>query len=209
MKTVLFVKANDRADHESVSVQLYNAFLSSYQKSHTDDHIIELDLYQEPLPYMNAHLINGRHKKRMGKALLTAEEKITSLAEQYVDQFIQADKMIIAFPLWNLSIPGVLHTYLNYLILEDKTIKTTDNEGPVGLLTSKKAALLNARGGIYSEDPMASIEMSVNYVKNIMNLIGIRDISTVIIEGHHSYPHRASEIIQKGLQEAEQLAIDF
>lgn len=209
MSTVLFVKANDRTNHESVSVQLYNTFLSSYQKSHRDDQLIELDLFQESLPYMNADLINGRIKKRKGEPLLASEEKITSLAEQYIDQFMQADKIIIAFPLWNLSIPGVLHTYLNYLVLEGKTIKITDSEGPVGLLTNKKAALLNARGGIYSEEPMASIEMSVNYVSNILNLIGIRDISTVIVEGHLSYPHRAEEIIDKGLQEAERLAVDF
>lgn len=209
MKTILFIKANDRTDDESVSVRLYNTFLSSYQKSHIDDQIIELDLFQENLPYVNANLIFGRYKKQRGESLLKEEEEITSLADQYVDQFIKADKVVIAFPLWNLSIPGVLHTYLNYLILENKTVKLSDTEGPVGLLTNKKVALLNARGGIYSEEPMSSIEMSLNYVSNIMNLIGIRDISTVIIEGHLSYPHRAEEIIHKGLQEAEQLAIDF
>ncbi|MNJ41336.1 FMN-dependent NADH-azoreductase 1 [compost metagenome] len=54
MSTVLFVKANNRGLEQAVSVMLYQAFLDSYKESHPGDTIIELDLFKEELPYLNA-----------------------------------------------------------------------------------------------------------------------------------------------------------
>ncbi len=64
-------------------------------------------------------------------------------------------------------------------------------EGPVGLVSNQKVALLNARGGIYSEGPAAQSEMAVNYVEAIMNFFGIQQLSKVIIEGHNQLLDRA------------------
>ncbi|MDZ4910629.1 FMN-dependent NADH-azoreductase, partial [Clostridium perfringens] len=52
MTKVLFVKANNRPSDEAVSVKLYDTFLASYKESHPNDTVIELDLYNEELPYM-------------------------------------------------------------------------------------------------------------------------------------------------------------
>ena len=71
------------------------------------------------------------------------------------------------FPLWNLTIPAVLHTYIDYLNRAGKTFKYT-SQGQVGLLGDKKVALLNARGGIYSEGAAADMEMAVKYVSTMM-----------------------------------------
>ncbi|PGA52553.1 FMN-dependent NADH-azoreductase, partial [Bacillus pseudomycoides] len=95
---------------------------------------------------------------------LTAEEaKAVAVADKYLDQFLAADKVVFGFPLWNLTIPAVLHTYIDYLNRAGKTFKYTP-EGPVGLIGSKKIALLNASGGVYSEGPKAAMEMAVKYV---------------------------------------------
>ena len=59
MKTVLFIKANNRPEEEAVSVKLYETFLDSYKKSHPQDKVIELDLYNEELPYIGVDLINA------------------------------------------------------------------------------------------------------------------------------------------------------
>ncbi|MEH7507835.1 FMN-dependent NADH-azoreductase, partial [Priestia megaterium] len=62
MSYTLFIKANDRSASEAVSVKLYDAFLESYQQSHQDEEIIELNLFQEELPYLGADMINGQFK---------------------------------------------------------------------------------------------------------------------------------------------------
>ena len=208
MSYTLFIKANDRSASEAVSVKLYDAFLESYQQSHQDEEIIELNLFQEELPYLGADMINGQFKLARGLEVTAAENKAAETANYYLEQFVRADKIVIAFPLWNFTVPAVLHTYFDYLNQAGKTFKYTP-EGPVGLLGDKKVMLLNARGGVYSEGPSAEVEMAVKYVSSVLQFFGITDVNSVIIEGHNQFPDRAQEIIESGLEQAAQAAKIF
>ncbi|SCW64351.1 FMN-dependent NADH-azoreductase [Paenibacillus tianmuensis] len=208
MSTVLFVKANFRPIEQAVSVKLYKAFLDSYKESHPEDLIIELDLFSENLPYYDANTLNGIFKLATGMELNSEEKEATETVNKYLKQFLEADKVVFAFPLWNFTVPAVLHTYFDYLCQAGKTFRYT-SEGSVGLLSDKKVALLNARGGVYSEGPKASLEMSVNYVTNMMNFFGIKDLTTVIVEGHNQFQDKAVDIIQNGIERAARAAETF
>jgi FMN-dependent NADH-azoreductase len=208
MSYTLFIKANDRSASEAVSVKLYDAFLESYQQSHQDEEIIELNLFQEELPYLGADMINGQFKLARGLEVTAAENKAAETANYYLEQFVEADKIVIAFPLWNFTVPAVLHTYFDYLNQAGKTFKYTP-EGPVGLLGDKKVMLLNARGGVYSEGPSAAVEMAVKYVSSVLQFFGVTDVNSIIIEGHNQFPDRAQEIIESGLEQAAQAAKTF
>ncbi|CAJ1004412.1 MULTISPECIES: FMN-dependent NADH-azoreductase [Bacillales] len=208
MSKVLFVKANNRPIEQSVSVKLYHAFLDSYKESHPNDEVVELDLFAENLPYYDVTKINAMYKSGQGMELTAEEQKAADLVNKYLNQFLEADKVVFAFPLWNFTVPAVLHTYIDYLCQAGKTFKYTP-EGPVGLLNNKKVALLNARGGIYSEGPAAAAEMAVNFVQNVLGFLGVKDISTVIVEGHNQFPDKAEAIVQEGLEKAAKLAETF
>lgn len=206
MASVLFIKANDRPKEESVSVRMYHAFYKRYQDTHTDDTLIELDLHQELLPYLGKVMINGNKKKAYGESLTAEEQAVQQIVAKHLEQFVSVDKLVIAFPLWNLSVPAVLHSYLDYMHQPGKTFSYTD-QGAVGLLTDKKAALLNARGGVYAEDNRS--EMAVSFVRNHLHFFGITDITTLVIEGHHKFPERKDAIIAAGLYEVIQSAATF
>ncbi|ASB88873.1 FMN-dependent NADH-azoreductase [Bacillus sonorensis] len=208
MSKVLFVKANDRTVEEAVSVKLYEAFLNSYKENHPNDEIIELDLYKENPPYLGRNAINGTFKAGKGMELTEEEKAAAAVADRYLDQFVKADKVVFAFPLWNFAVPAVLHTYIDYLSRAGVTFTYTP-EGPKGLMGDKKVALLNARGGIYSEGPMAAMEMSLNYMKTVMGFFGIQDLHTVVVEGHNALPDQAQKIIEDGLAEAKKAAAAF
>ncbi|MBS4189698.1 FMN-dependent NADH-azoreductase [Bacillus sp. FJAT-49705] len=208
MTTVLFVKANNRPADQAVSVQLYDAFLASYKESHPNDTVVELDLYNEELPYVGVDMINGTFKAGRGLDLTEKEAKAVAVADKYLDQFLVADKVVFGFPLWNLTIPAVLHTYIDYLNRAGKTFKYTP-EGPVGLIGNKKIALLNASGGVYSKGPAAEVEMAVKYVASMMGFFGVKDLEKVVIEGHNQFPDKAEEIITVGLEKAVKVASTF
>ncbi|GIQ69071.1 FMN-dependent NADH-azoreductase [Xylanibacillus composti] len=208
MSTILFVKANNRPVEQAVSVKLYNRFLESYRNSHPEDTITELDLFAETLPYLDDTLINANFKVANGMEISLEEQQKKEIADRYLNQFLAADKVVFAFPLWNFSVPAVLHTYLDYLAQAGKTFKYTP-EGPVGLIPDKKVALLHASGGIYSEGPAAPLEMSLNYVTNMMRFFGVQNIVSIRIEGHNQLPDRANQIIDKGLAQAADAAVTF
>ncbi|CAH0305312.1 FMN-dependent NADH-azoreductase [Bacillus sp. Soil745] len=208
MTTVLFVKANNRPANQAVSVKLYEAFLASYKESHPNDTVVELDLYKEELPYVGVDMINGTFKASRGLDLIAEEAKAVTVADKYLEQFLAADKVVFGFPLWNLTIPAVLHTYIDYLNRAGKTFKYTP-EGPVGLIGDKKIVLLNASGGVYSEGPKAEVEMAVKYVASMMSFFGVKNIEKVVIEGHNQFPDKAEEIIAAGLEKAVKVASTF
>lgn len=210
MATVLMVRANDRPSNQAVSVQMYETFVQSYREAHPEDKIVELDLFAEKdqLPYYNAEAINGMYKKGQGLELTEKEQQLTNLIETKLNQFMSVDKVMFAFPLWNFTVPAVLHTYMDYLCQAGKTFRYTP-EGPVGLLPDKKVALLVARGGIYSEGPNAEVEGAMRYMQAIMRFFGIQDLTQLVIEGHNAFPDRGEKIIQEGLERVAKAAQEF
>lgn len=208
MNKVLFVKANNRPADQSVSVQMYNAFKHAYQETNPSDQITELDLFAVDLPYFDDTMMTGRYKLANGYEPSAEEKAAAEVANRYLDQFLSTDKIVFAFPLWNFTIPAQLLTYLFYLNQAGKTFKYTP-QGPVGLAGDKKIALLNARGGVYSEGPMSAVEMSVSYVRNQLNFFGIKDLEIVVTEGHNQFPDRKDAIIEAGVKQAAEAGARF
>ncbi|TDF98756.1 FMN-dependent NADH-azoreductase [Paenibacillus piri] len=204
MANVLFIKANNCSAEDSVSVRMYDTFLASYKETHQDDEIVQTDLFSEHLPYLGGTMITGNYKVANGYSLTPEEEAEQAFVRKHLEPFLAADKVVIAFPLWNLTVPAVLHTYLDYLHQPRKTFKYSD-AGLVGLLPGKKVALLNARGGTYRDED----EIAVNFVKKHLQVFGITDFTMVRIEGHRQAPGRSEEIIVDGLRATDQAARMF
>lgn len=200
MSKLLFIKANNRPSDQAVSIKMYDAFLHSYRKHHPNEEFIELDLFQEHLPYLDNVMLTGIFKASRGHKLTTEEQTLVEIADKYLNQFLAAEKIVFAFPLWNETVPAVLHTYIDYLNRAGKTFRYTP-EGPQGLASGKKVVLLNARGGDYSRDTNKK-EMAVNFMLSNLKLFGITDVTSIITEGHNQYPDRKAEIIQQGIEHA-------
>ncbi|MBP1989754.1 FMN-dependent NADH-azoreductase [Paenibacillus eucommiae] len=207
MANVLFIKANDRPAEQAISLQMYETFLNTFKETHASDVITELDLYKEELPYYGNDAITGMYKLSQGYELTPQEQEATNIVSRYLDQFLKADKVVIAFPLWNYVAPAPLISYISYLTQVGKTFRYTA-EGPVGLVGDKKVVLLNARGGIYSTGPMSAIESAIKPLKATLGLFGI-EAEVVIIEGHNQFKDRSAQIISEGLEETAKIAANF
>ncbi|QAY66682.1 FMN-dependent NADH-azoreductase [Paenibacillus protaetiae] len=208
MAKVLFVKANDRPADQAVSVKLYEEFLKTYKEAHPQDEVTELDLFALNLPYYGNTTITALYKQSQGWDLTAEEKQAADLANGYLDQFLAAEKVVLAFPLWNFTVPAPLITYLSYLSQAGKTFKYTA-EGPVGLAGNKKVALLTARGGVYSVPPMDSIEHALKLVQATIGFWGITQTEEVVIEGHNADQSRSQQIIADGLKRAAEVASKF
>ncbi|MFS0670099.1 FMN-dependent NADH-azoreductase [Peribacillus frigoritolerans] len=205
---VLFVKVNDRPADQAISSKMYDTFLQTYKETHRADEVTELDLFKEELPYYGNTAITGLYKRNQGLELTAEEENAAKLVDQYLNQFMAMDKVVFAFPLWNSTVPAPLITYLSYLAQAGIMFNYTA-EGPVGYAGDKKVMLLNARGSDYALEGMASAEMAVSLVKNIISLWGIKNPETVVIEGHNQYPDRSQKIIADGLESVAKAAEAF
>ena len=208
MSKVLFITANDRPAEQAISSKMYETFLNTYKEANPADEIAELNLFNADLPDYGNMAIMGVYKRNQGLELSAEEAKAADLVDQYLNQFLSVDKIVLAFPLWNSMVPAPLVNYISYLAQAGRTFKYTA-EGAVGLVNGKKAVLLNARGGDYSSETMAPFEMAIKYVQTNFGFWGITDVETIVIEGHNQYPDRAQDIIADGLEAVAKAAGKF
>lgn len=211
MAKVLYITAHPLNENQSDSLAAGKAFIETYKEVNQNDEIIHLDLFKENIPQIDADVLGGWGKLQKGTAFedLSSEEqaKVGRLAE-LVEQFTGADKFVFVTPLWNFSFPPVMKAYLDSVAVAGKTFRYTA-EGPVGLLTDKKALHIQARGGYYSEGPAAEVEMGHRYLATIMNFFGVPSFEGVFIEGHNANPEKAQEIKENGIARAKDMAHTF
>lgn len=211
MAKVLYITANPNDETVSFSKSVGKSFLEAYQEKNPNDEIVNLDLYKENIPYIDTDVFSGWGKLQSGKGFdeLSSEEqsKVGRLSE-LVDQFISADKYVFVTPLWNFSFPPLMKAYLDAVAVAGKSFNYTE-QGPVGLLTDKKALHIQASGGIYSKGPAAEMEMGHRYLGTLMKFFGVPSFEGIFVEGHAATPERADEIKQEAITKAVELAKTF
>jgi len=200
LTNVLVVKANNRPSTEGVSSKMYEVFMESV-KGLDNVNVTTYDVYEEDTPYFGQDVFNAYGKLAQGEELNEVEVAVMAAQTKAREAVTNADVVVFAFPLWNLTIPAKLQTFIDYVYAAGFSFKYDENGNLVSLLTDKKAIILNARGGIYSTPETAGMEMAVNYIKAVVGgVFGMEIIDEVIIEGHNAMPAKAEEIKAAGFE---------
>ena len=171
MSKVLYIKANIKPEGQSRTFKVLDSFVEEYKRVNPGDEVITLDLYDEKIDFLRPEDLGTIFGPK-------TEESRNHEILKYVYQFAEADKYIIAAPMWNLSMPAILKAYIDYISVVGVTFAYTAN-GPVGLLKNKKALHVVSRGGEYIDAPY---EMGDKYLRTILAFFGIVDVETVAIE---------------------------
>ncbi|KIL42447.1 FMN-dependent NADH-azoreductase [Gordoniibacillus kamchatkensis] len=211
MATVLYVTAHPHDHTNSFSMAVGKSFIDAYREANPGDEVVHLDLYNMNIPHIDADVFSGWGKLRSGTAFeqLSAGEKAkVGRLNEIVDQYVAADKYVYVSPMWNFSFPPLLKAYIDAICVAGKTFKYTP-EGPVGLLTDKKAVHIQASGGIYSEGPAASFESGYSYLRKIMMFHGVPSFEGIFVEGMAAMPDQAESIKEKAIAKAVELAKRF
>ena len=198
MGKVLYIKANIKNEGESRTFKVSDSFVEEYKKNNPEDEIITLDLYKENIDFLRADDLG----KLFGPK---DEESKNNSILKYAYQFADADKYIIAAPMWNLSFPAILKAYIDYVSVSGITFKYTA-EGPVGLLNNKNAVHIVSRGGGYDNSPY---EMGDRYLRTILGFFGIKDIETIAIDNLDVMGVNVKEKVEEGIEKAISLAKKF
>lgn len=167
-----------------------------------DVNVTTYDVYEEDTPYFGQELFDAFGKVQNGVELTDIESRLLAAKQKAMDILSAADVVVFAFPLWNLTIPAKLQTFIDYVYAAGFSFKYSPDGDLIPLMTNKKAIFLSARGGIYSTPETAPMEMSVNYMRNVFGgVFGMEIIDQVVIEGHNAMPDKAQEIIAAGMEE--------
>lgn len=202
MTKLLYIKANAKPEGESRTFEISDSFIDAYKKENPEDEIITLDLYKEKINFLSAEDINTIFQPK-------TDESRNHHILRYAYQFAEADKYVIAEPMWNLGIPAILKAYIDYICVSGITFKYTE-EGPVGLCKGKRAINIVSRGGNYSNNPfLTANEMGDRYLRTIFNFLGITNYTTITADGLDLSTINTERIMLEAIKKAQQKARVF
>lgn len=211
MPNVLYITAHPHDHQTSFSMAVGKEFIESYRETHPHDEVIHLDLYQMDIPHIDADVFSGWGKLKNGASfdqLSEAEKSKVTRLNELVDQYVAADKYVYVSPMWNFSFPPILKAYVDAISVVGKTFKYTEN-GPVGLLSDRKAMHIQASGGVYSKGSAAGFESGHSYLKKIMQFHGVPSFEGIFVEGMAAMPEKAQSIKEEAIARAREAAQTF
>lgn len=173
MTNLLVVETSPRGDN-SVSRNMTRRFLATWQTAHPNDNIVERDLTETDLPFVTAPWL---------EAYFTPSEKhsaemkdILRLSDDLVGELVAADHIVISTPVYNYNIPAALKAWVDHIVRKGLTLGFDGK----GMLSNKKATVLLASGGVYTEgSPISDRDIATQYLRLILSVIGITDVTFI------------------------------
>ena len=173
MTKLLVVEISPRGDH-SISRGLTRRFVAEWQAAHSDGEVVTRDLMETDLPFVNAPWLQAyftpseQHSPEM-KAVLR-------LSDGLVAELLATDHLVIATPVYNYNLPAALKAWIDHIVRKGMTLGMDGS----GLVTGKKATVLLASGGVYTEgSPIADRDIATQYLRLILGVIGITDVTFI------------------------------
>lgn len=166
----------------SVSRSLTDQYTRQWREQNPGGEVITRDLASPALPLIDQSAI---------EAFFTASDRRTptqhaavELSDKLVDEILAADTLLIGAPMYNWSVTSSLKSWIDHVIRVGRTIAFgTDGPWPIGLLKDKRAIVVIARGGQYTEGEGQGFDFQTAYLKQILTFMGITDIQWVATEG--------------------------
>lgn len=177
MTKLLVVETSPRGDH-SISRGLTRRFVAEWRAAHPDGHVVDRDLMETDLqfisaPWLQAYFTSPEQHSPEMKAEL-------HLSDELVAELLACDHLVIATPVYNYNVPAALKAWIDSIVRKGQTLGFDGS----GLVQGKKATVLMASGGVYTEgSPIRDRDIATQYLRLILMVIGITDV-TVIAAGN-------------------------
>jgi FMN-dependent NADH-azoreductase len=173
MSSLLVVETSPRGD-ASISRRLTRHFVADWRAAHPQGEVVVRDLAETVLPHVTAPWLQAyfapppQQSAEMKAALRQSDELVAEL--------LAAAHLVIATPVYNYNVPAALKAWIDHIVRKGRTLGIDGS----GLVTGTKATVLIASGGVYTAgSPIADRDIAAQYLRLILNVIGITDVTIV------------------------------
>ena len=135
------------------------------------------DLDSDPVPHLTEQALAGND------AAAAVE------SERVLQQFIDADVVVLGAPMYNFSIPSTLKAWIDRIAVAGRTFRYTA-QGPEGLAKGKRVIVASARGGLHEGAPS---DFQEPYLRFLLGFLGITSVEFIRAEGIAMSPQHRSD----------------
>lgn len=202
MSSILLLTSSPRSD--SISTKIATDLADKIKAQNPGKTIVHRNLAGAPLAHIDELFTAAI--RTPADARTAEQNEAVKVSDELVDELLAADTIVIGTGLINFSIYSSLKSWIDNVARAGRTFTYTET-GPKGLVTGKKAYIVLASGGVYSEGPAAPLNHAVPYLKSVLAFIGITDVETVYVEGLAFGPEAAEKALGAAQARAAELAL--
>jgi len=181
MKKVLVLKSSIKGA-DSHTNALIDTFLAERKAQGLEDEVISRDLASLELPVLDAELFQAL---RQQDAVSDRTRPGVALSDQLISELRACDLLVIGAPMYNHNVPTQLKYWFDLVARAGVTFRYTESY-PLGLVADVPTVVISTRGGFHAGQQTDAV---TPYLRSVLGLIGITDVSFVYGEGFDIKPH--------------------
>ncbi|MBN6712648.1 FMN-dependent NADH-azoreductase [Pseudomonas capsici] len=174
---VLHIDSSILGDH-SASRQLSRSVVQAYQATHVDSQVIYRDLASDALSHFSAATLAAAGTPAEGRD--AAQQQEVDVNEAILQEFLDADVVIVGAPMYNFTIPSQLKAWIDRITVAGRTFRYSE-AGPEGLCGGKKVIIVSTSGGLHAGQPTGAGHEEL--LKALFAFIGVTDLQFVRAHG--------------------------
>jgi FMN-dependent NADH-azoreductase len=115
-----------------------------------------------------------------------------SRSEELIQELESSDCVVIGTPMHNYSIPSTLKAWIDHIVRVRRSFNVS-REGKVALLSDRPVFIAVSSGGRFSGERARQPDFLTPYLKAILGMIGLRDLTFFSVEGTAFGPDALAE----------------
>lgn len=174
---LLHIDSSILGEH-SASRQLSHELVEAWKAAEPQVEVSYRDLASDAISHFSsATLLAAGTAEALRDAALRHEAELSAST---LAEFLAADAVVIAAPMYNFSIPSQLKAWIDRIAVAGQTFRYTE-AGPEGLCGNKKVIIVSTAGGLHVGQPTGVGHE--DYLKVMLGFFGITDIEFVRAHG--------------------------
>jgi FMN-dependent NADH-azoreductase len=200
MTNVLIIDSAATGD-KSVSRKLTSEFETQLRVRDPQVRIVHRDVGRETIPHLTEETVSAIR----GAPETDAGRVTQALSDQLIAELQAADLIVIGAPMYNFGITSTLKAWFDHVLRAGITFRYTA-EGPEGLVTGKRAVVVEARAGLYSEGPASVMDHQEPHLRTLLGFMGITDVTFVRAERLAFGPEAASAAVTEAIAQLDAIS---
>jgi FMN-dependent NADH-azoreductase len=192
---LLDIQSSPRGE-SSDSIALTKSFIAAC-KSRSNSVVVDtLNVWYERLPDFDYEAIGAKYKAVKHETMTEAESNIWDRIQSLIRRFQNADRIVLGTPMWNFGLPYKLKHLID-LVAQRNYLFAYDGKQYGPLLNVKKAVVVYTRGSRFLEGssiPPSRFDHQATYLDFWLELIGVRDLRSVIVYNAWNRDRHESEV---------------
>ena len=183
--------------------------LTEFKSKIKNSTIEELDLVKDtPDMFLDDNLMAYIQRDYLKQSLPAEQQNLLSKMDKMTEQVKSSDIVVLAYPMFNFSMPAVVKAWFDSIMLKGQTWNAQDGKY-VGLMKGKKALTIVSSGGSYSTGPMKAWEHAVSLSNSEFQFMGFSDVKGILADGMGGAEDAKSSSLAKAFEEIHAIAHEW